>query len=78
MDDVDVLAVPGPAQAVEGTLDRRAHNVLRPDEVDADIVMTARQNGPANLWFGGPVGTHSVYDYVDWHLGFSLPRHQRK
>jgi hypothetical protein len=42
-------------------------NIFRASEVDPDVVLTRSKDGPANLWFGGLIGTHGVNDYVDRH-----------
>jgi hypothetical protein len=44
-----------------------AQDVFGAHEVDADVVLTRSKDGPANLWFGGLIGTHGVNDYVDRH-----------
>ena len=36
--------------------------------MNTDVILTCSQNGPANLWVGGLVGTHGVYDDVNRHL----------
>ena len=56
-----------PARCAQGAIERGTQDFLGADEVDADVVVTAREDSPANLRFGGFVGTHSVYDNVDRH-----------
>ena len=45
----------------------RAQNLLGADQMNADIVLAARENGPANLWLGGLIGTHCVNNDVNRH-----------
>jgi hypothetical protein len=45
----------------------RPQDIFRASEVDPDVVLTCSEDGPANLWFGGLIGTHGVNDYVDRH-----------
>ena len=70
VDDVDLRRLrrsARPARRAQGAVERRAQNLLRADQVDAHVEMAARENGPANLRFGGFVGTHSIYNDVDRH-----------
>ncbi len=60
-------AVPGQRGARSARSRARAQNLFRADQVDADVVVAAREDSPANLGFGGLVGTHSIYDDVDRH-----------
>ena len=61
-DDEDGVAV-----AAERLAEQRAEFVLGADEMDADIVLAGSENSPANLGFGGLVGTHRVYNDVNRH-----------
>ena len=58
----------GPARGAEGAVECGTENLFGADEVDADVVVAAGEDGPTNLGLGGPVGTHTVYDDVDRHL----------
>ena len=60
-------AAAGPARRAQGASQRGAKDLLRADQVDADVVVAAGEDGPANLWLGGLVGTHSIYNDVDRH-----------
>jgi hypothetical protein len=54
--------------SAEGLTQDGADDVFGACEVDADTLeLTASQDGPANLWFGGFVGTHCVNDDVYRH-----------
>jgi len=53
--------------AAEMLAEDRAQDVLGASEVDPDVELTCSENGPANLWLGGLVGTHRVNDNVDRH-----------
>jgi hypothetical protein len=55
------------ALAAEGLAEQGAEDVFGADEVDADVVLTARKNSPANLRLGGFIGTHRVYNDVNRH-----------
>jgi hypothetical protein len=55
------------ALAAESLPEERPQGVFGADEVDADVVLTARKDGPANLRLGGFVGTHRVYNDVNRH-----------
>jgi hypothetical protein len=57
----------GEVLATEVLPEDGTQNIFGASEVDPDVVLTRSQNGPANLWFGGLIGTHGVNDYVDRH-----------
>ena len=42
-------------------------NIFGPSKMDPHAVMARSQNGPANLWLGGLVGTHRINDDVNRH-----------
>jgi hypothetical protein len=44
-----------------------AQNLFWSDQVHPHVVVTCSENGPADLWIGGLVGTHRVNDDVDRH-----------
>jgi hypothetical protein len=44
-----------------------AQDVFGPGEMDPNAIMASSQNGPANLWLGGLIGTHRVNDDVNRH-----------
>jgi len=46
-----------------------AHYFFGAHEVDPNAELARSKDGPANFWFGGLVGTHGIYNDVDWHLG---------
>ena len=70
-DDEDGEVLAAEALPEDGTQD-----IFGADEVDPDVVLTRSEDGPANLWFGGLIGTHGVNDDVDRHqekiTGFRL------
>ena len=57
----------GEMLAAEVLPEDRAQNIFGAYEVDPDVVLTRSEDGPANLWLGGLIGTHGVNDYVDRH-----------
>ena len=68
VDDVDCgLGGARPARRAQRAFERRAQNFLRANQVNAHVEVAARKDSPANLRFGGFVGTHSVYNDVDRH-----------
>jgi hypothetical protein len=72
VDDLDLRTpasvVHGEA-AAQGAVEGGAEDLLGADQVDPDVKMARRKDGPANLGFGGLVGTHCIYNNVDRHLG---------
>lgn len=67
VDDLD-----GEDLATELGIEQWTEAIAGADEVDADVELTARSDGPANLGFGGLVGAHPVYGDVSRHLGVFL------
>ena len=57
----------GKALASEGLAEDGAQGVFRADKVDSDVVLTCSENSPANLRFGGFVGTHCIDNDVGRH-----------
>ncbi len=53
--------------AAEVLPEEGAQDIFGANEVDPDVVLTRSEDGPANLWFGGLIGTHCVNDDVDRH-----------
>ena len=72
VDDLDLRFLASVADretAAQGAVEGRAKDLLRADEMDSDAKSARGEDGPANLRFGGFVGTHCINCYVDWHLG---------
>jgi hypothetical protein len=72
VDDLDLRTPASIAHrepAAEGAVEGWAKDLLGADQVDADAKMARGEDGPANLGFGGLVGTHCIYNDVDRHLG---------
>jgi hypothetical protein len=44
-----------------------AQEVFGSHEVDPDVELACSKDGPANLWFGGLIGTHRVNNDVNRH-----------
>jgi hypothetical protein len=57
----------GKVLATEVLAEKRTQDIFGTSEVDPDVVLTRSENGPANLWLGGLIGTHCVNDDVDRH-----------
>ena len=60
--DEDGQTLPAQGMAQDGT-----QLVFGTDEVDADVELAGSKDSPANLWLGGFVGTHCVYNDVSRH-----------
>ncbi len=60
--DEDRQALAAEVLAQDGTED-----IFGAGKVDADVILTRSEDGPANLGFGGLVGAHSVYNDIDRH-----------
>jgi hypothetical protein len=57
----------GEMRAAEVLPEDGAQDIFGASEMDPDVILTRSENGPANLWLGGLIGTHCVNDDVDRH-----------
>ena len=77
VDDLDLrtpASVAHRESAAQGVVERGTEDLLRANQVDAHIEMARGQDSPANLGFGGLVGTHGIDSDIDRHLGGRLLR----
>ena len=73
VDDLDLRALASVADreaAAQGAFEGGAKDGLGADQMHPHVKQACREDCPANLGFGGFVGTHCVYNNVDRHLGY--------